>query len=124
MRMTLRSRRTNVFLTNVWAPILCILFAMVVGRGYDGFLGRNFFLACPFLVFALFCFSIARVEVRDGVLRYRRLLEWRTIPRDEILEARVEWAPFIGSVRLKKFLFPWGRLYFALDANSNSIPVL
>jgi hypothetical protein len=30
--------------------------------------------------------------------------------------------PAIGSIRLKRLLFPWGRLYFALDANLSANP--
>jgi len=74
------------------------------------------------VVAALFGASLAIVELRGGVLRYRRLFKWRTIPEDDIVSARVVWGPFIGSMRLKRFVFPWGRLYFVLDANSDPNP--
>jgi hypothetical protein len=31
----------------------------------------------------------------------------------------VEWPSVIGSIRLNRYLFPWGSLYFILDANSD-----
>jgi hypothetical protein len=120
MQTVLHSRLTNAFLAKGWGPLLCILGASVVFSG--NFLTRNLLLACPFLVGALFGVSVASVEVRDGVLRYRRLFRWREIPKEEIVDARVELPPVVGSIRLKRLLFPWGRLYFALDANLSANP--
>jgi len=120
MRVVLRSKPTNVFLAKFWGPLLCAGGPLLV-FGED-FLTWQFLLAFPFLMGALFGASLAILEVRGGVLRYRRLLRWTTIPEDEIVGARVEWPPVLGSIRLKRFLFPWGRLYFVLDASSDPKP--
>jgi hypothetical protein len=112
----MQSSRSNVLLAKIWGPFLCLVIAIcITGRNL---FSRDFFLGFPFLIAAFFGFSIAILEVRDGVLRYRRGLKWRTIPRDEIIDGRIEWPPALGSIRLKKYLFPWGRLYFALDTRS------
>jgi hypothetical protein len=121
MRTQLRSTLTNTFLAKIWVPILCIAFAVGLSRGE--IFTRNFFLACPFLILALFGLSVAVLEVHGSELRYRRLLKWRPIHASQIVSARVEAPPVIGSIRLTKFLFPWGRLYFALDANKRSNPL-
>ena len=75
-----------------------------------------------FVILALFGLSVAIVEVRDDILRYRRFVKWRAIARHDIIGARIEAPPIIGSLRLNKFLFPWGRLYFALDRNMSPKP--
>jgi hypothetical protein len=120
MNVILRSQRRNVLVAKFWAPLLCIA-ASVLVFGED-FLTTRFLLAIPLLIAALFGVSLAILEVRDGVLRYRRLFKWATIPADEIVGARLEWPPVIGSIRLKRFLFPWGRLYFILDKSTESSP--
>src|SRR5215472_12263793 len=108
--MNLRSQAKNVFLTKLWAPVLCVGAVLLV-FGED-FPNGRFLLAIPFLVAAVFGASLAVVEVRDGGARYRRMFRWTTIPEDQVVSARVEWPPVIGSVSLRRFLFPWGRLYF------------
>lgn len=119
MNSVLRSRSAKVFLVKFWGPLLCIIIAVGVFGG--DFPSRRLWLVLPFLLAALFGLSIASLEVRGDTLRYRRLFKW-TVINDEVLEARVECPPLIGSLRLKRFVFPWGRLYFALDSNTESNP--
>jgi hypothetical protein len=71
-------------------------------------------LACPAFVAAFFGISVAIVEVRGDTLRYKRFFRWRTIREDEIAGVRRE-SPALASMRLNRFVLPWGRLYFALD---------
>lgn len=120
MREIVRSSGTNIFLAKMWAPLLCILGASVAFN--RGSVARSLFAMSPFVILALFGLSVAIVEVRDGILRYRRLFKWRTIARHDIIGVRIEAPPVIGSVRLNKLLFPWGRLYFALDRNMSRKP--
>jgi hypothetical protein len=88
----------------------------------EDFLTWRFLFASPFIIAALFGASIAILEVRDGVLRYRRFFTWTTIRDDEMVAAGVIWPPFIGYLRLNRFIFPWGRVYFVLDENLNANP--
>jgi hypothetical protein len=120
MQVTLRSEPRKVFLGKLWGPLLCVGGALLV-FGQD-FPSLRFLLAIPFFIAALFGLSLAVLEVRGGSLRYRRLFKWTTIPEDQIVSARVEWPPVIGSVRLRRFLLPWGRLYFILDKSTESGP--
>jgi hypothetical protein len=59
-------------------------------------------------------FSLTAVEVRagDDALRYRRFLTWRTIPYAEILDCKLCIWPVYGSLRVTRFVPPWGRIYF------------
>ena len=112
----LRSNGSKVFLAKIWGPILCVWSAVsVFGRDFPSW---KSLMIIPFFIAAFFGLSMAVIEVRGGVLRYRRLRKWKTINRDEIVAARMEWGPIFASVRLKRFLFPWGRLYFVLDGPS------
>jgi hypothetical protein len=111
----IQSSRTNVILAKFWVPILCIVATF-------GVFGENlrtwrFLFALPFIIAALFWASIAILEVRGGVLRYRRFFKWTIVRSEEIKGAGVVWHPFIGYIRFDRYVFPWGRLYFALDAS-------
>jgi hypothetical protein len=113
----LRSDPTNVLLAKVWGPVFCIGISLVM----LDLPSWASLLAVPVLIAALFEASLAILEVRGDVLRYRRLFKWTTIPEGDIVSARVV-SPLTGSIRLKKLLFPWGRLYFVLDANLDPNP--
>jgi hypothetical protein len=112
-----RSDPNRTFCAKIWGPVLCAVSWLFFS--IEDFPDRRSLVTLPVLVAALFGASLAIVEVRGGVLRYRRLFRWKTIPKDDIVSARIVWGPFIGSMRLKRFVFPWGRLYFVLDANSD-----
>lgn len=118
--LILRSQRDNVWFGKVWSPVFCV--GVSVALFADEFSFRRSLFAAPLLIFALFGASLAIVVLRNGVLRYRRLFKWTILRKDEIVSARVECSSLVGSIRLKRFLFPWGRLYFVLDANSDPNP--
>jgi hypothetical protein len=116
----LRSKGSTLFLGKLWFPL--ILLAGVFGvSGWNLNIGRLVF-DLPLLIAALFGVSIATVEVRGDVIRYRRFVKWTAIRHEDIVAAGARWAPFFGYVRLNRFVFPWGRIYFALDQNLNSNP--
>jgi hypothetical protein len=58
----------------------------------------------------IFYASLAVLEIPDGTIRYRRLLAWKKVDYDEIVESGVSWVVAgIGYLRLKRFVFPWGK---------------
>jgi hypothetical protein len=120
LKRELASSKVNSFTIKYWGPVVCIAGALGV-FGHD-FPTLRFLPALPLLLAAFFLVSLAVVEVSNGVVRYRRLLKWREILREDILRVRIIWPPFIGSIKLKQFVFPWGRLYFVLDKNTEPIP--
>ena len=69
----------------------------------------------PPILMALFHLSLAVVQFGPNGLRFRRFLNWKTVDQSEIVSVGLTWPYFIGFVRLNRFLFPWGRLYFVLD---------
>lgn len=92
-----------------------------------GVFGQNiynwrFLFAAPLIVAALFGASIATLEVRNGLIRFRRFLRWTAITDEDIESAGVVWPPLFGYLSLNRYVFPWGRIYFALDENLNSNP--
>jgi hypothetical protein len=118
--MVLRSRPANILLTKFWTPLLFAIPAL--GILVEDFPTWRVVFASPFFLAGLFQVSIAILELRGGVLRYKRFINWKTIHEDEIVAAGILWHPFIGYVRLNRYVFPWGRIYFALDKNTESNP--
>ena len=70
----------------------------------------------PMLVLTSFYATLAVVEVSNEAIRYRRISRWRDVSFDEVRSCgRSSVGVGIGYLRLKRLLWPWGRLYFTLD---------
>jgi hypothetical protein len=112
----LRSHPSNVWVLKYYAPV--ILFGGTFIFWSVGFRWAQLIVLIPLILGIFFCASLAVLQIPDGRIRYRRLLRWRKLSYDEIVECGTSWVmPGIGYVRLKRYLFPWGKLYFVLDEN-------
>jgi hypothetical protein len=115
MRATLRSNPGSVFVVKVWVPILLTYSAAAVfGRDFPS---RRSVIMIALLALAAFAASTAIVEVRDGSIRYRRLLKWKVLARDEVIGASEFLGP-LASLQLNRNVLPWGRIYFVLDLDT------
>jgi hypothetical protein len=103
-----------------YIPLILVTFS--AGMLFDGLLSRRLLVVCPILLVALFFLSLATVDCRSGVLRYRRFLKWISIDEREILGCGVSWPGVIGYLRLRHYVIPWKRLYFVLDVPPGQNP--
>lgn len=60
----------------------------------------------------IFCLTAAEVQTEENALKYRRFLVWKQVTYDEICECQDSFLPGFAYVRLVRFVWPWGRLYF------------
>jgi hypothetical protein len=97
-----------------YVPMLLVAFS--IGMFYGEFTSRRLLVIFPALVAAFFLLSLATLEVADGVLRYRRFRKWMPIEASEVRGSGVLWPGVIGYIRLSRYVSPWRRLYFVLDA--------
>jgi len=110
----LRSDTSEEFLLRLWPLIFFVGFMVVFRRILFHWAGL-FLLVFVFLL-SMFHASLAVIEIPDGTIRYRRLFKWRELPYAEIVSCDVSRVGVgIGYIRLKYFLWPWGKLYFILD---------
>jgi hypothetical protein len=72
-----------------------------------------------FLVLGAFFLSVARVLPEKNELKYRRGFRWHAVSYSEIRECSESWV--FGSVKLRHYLFPWGRIYFARPSAPDSL---
>jgi hypothetical protein len=121
MQTELRSNGAVVVVVKFWG-------ALIWGGGGLAIFGEDFrtwrfVFVLPFLLLAAFHLSLAIVEVRDQMIRYRRFFKWTEIQCAEVIRAGRVWPPFIGYIKLQRFVFPWGRVYFVLDKNTETNPI-
>jgi hypothetical protein len=120
VKSQLRSSGDSALVIKLWLPLVATVGALGV-FGSD-FLTWRFLPAIPLLCLSVFLASLAIVEVRGGILRYRLLFKWKELRSEDLVKAKSIWPPFIGSIQLRKPVLPWGRLYFVLDRNTESNP--
>jgi len=101
----------KVFVVKLWLPLILLIGMGAMLRGTH----HALVLALPVVLWASFNLSAAQVRVDDQHLRYRRFLRWKRIPYEEIRECKVAWAPSMGCIKLRRFVPPWGKIYFVLE---------
>jgi predicted ABC-type exoprotein transport system permease subunit len=70
-------------------------------------------IVCMFLlILSLMFMSLTRIKPEAEVVRYRRFFRWQAIPYTEVIACDTFW--ILGSIRSKRHIFPWGRIYFVL----------
>lgn len=111
----LRSHPSSVFVLKYYAPFL--FFGATFIFWSSRFRFGALVILIPLLFGVFFSASLAVLRIPDGTVHYRRLFSWRKLHYDEISGCGVSWVPGTGYLRLRRFLWPWGKLYFILDRN-------
>ncbi len=124
----MRQPQQLILKSDVWATrnakysLPFILTFFCAGMLLSNFVIGRLVVICPVMVAATFFLSLATVEVRGGVLRYRRFLKWTNVDEKTILGFGEFLYGTIGYVRLTRPVFPWNKLYFVLDARPRVSP--
>ncbi len=109
-------RDSRPALMKFWCPILLFLIAVELLQPPVNW--ARLFLAAWFALAAVFFFTMPVIFATPRNLQYRRFLRWHTINYHEILECKRSVVPLLGYVKLKRFVPPWGRLYFVFHTPS------
>ena len=103
-----------------YGPFLFFLGLVILFLWKGGFHPVQLLLFVPLFVLSLFHLSLAEVEVSSEGIRYRRLLGSGRVSFGEVEKCGVSKVRMeIGYISLKRFVSPWGKLYFILDAPSS-----
>jgi hypothetical protein len=68
------------------------------------------FICLGFIILGLFFLSVARVSPEREVVKYRNWFRWRTVSYSEIQDCGESWV--FGYIKCRRYLFPWGKIYF------------
>ena len=110
----LRSHPSSVFVLKYYTPLLLFGSTSIFWNSHFRF--GALIILIPLVIGLLFHASLAVLQVPDGKIRYRRLFKWKKLRFDEISGGGEFGVWGIGYIRLNKFVLPWGKLYFVLDA--------
>jgi hypothetical protein len=77
------------------------------------------FICLGFIILGTFFLSVARVKPEREVLKYRNWFRWHTVSYSEILDCGESWV--FGYIKCRRYLFPWGKIYFARGNADDSL---
>lgn len=100
------------FVFKYWAALVLFVGAFLIA-------GRDLFdyparipLVLALATWGLFSLTAAEVRMSKDSLMYRRFLRWNAVAYSDITECRLcLWAVY-GSLRFKRSVKPWGKVYF------------
>jgi|SRR5215467_4298477 len=111
----LRSDRSEVF-RHRYGPLIFFFVIVTLIFWRVGFHSVQLFFLFPLFLLSLFHLSLAEVEVSAEGIRYRRLSGRGTVSFEEVESCGLSIARMeVGYIRLRRFVLPWGKLYFILD---------
>ncbi|SRR5712664_1513660 len=77
------------------------------------------FISLGFFTVGFFFLSVARVKPEETVVKFQRWFRWQVVPYSDIRECGESW--MYGYITIRKYAFPWGRIYFARPYSADSL---
>ena len=116
--MDARERSLNIaFISNYVGGIFLAGLSVAIFVGWHDYFGTMF--GFGILTTSFFLLTVARVKLEDGHLTYQRWWRKHSVPCSEIVACGED--TMFGYVRLRRYVFPWGRIYFARAQSSDSL---
>ncbi len=98
-----------LFVKFIFGP--CLVYVGFTAFHWDRLL--SLIASLPLVFSGVFLLMITRVKPDSSVLSVRRFFRWQEFAYSEIKDCDDNlFMPFIGSVRLMRFIPPFGKIYF------------
>jgi|SRR5215510_15004565 len=96
----------------VWMPL-----GLVAGISLflDGMAPEYWVLGLPVLLVAIFTSTLADVSDRGHRILVRTVWRSLDIPKNSVVKTAPSFLKGIGVLKLRSYVFPWGRVYFVAD---------
>ena len=100
------------FVVQVWMPIMFILGAYLF---FHGMAPEYWLIGVPLLLIPAFMCTLAEVQDQGHRIQVRRLWHSIDVPKEDVATISQSFVEGIGVLRLRRFVPPWGRVYFVTD---------
>lgn len=117
------SNNDMVHVTKYWLPAVLIAISGITlfgGNVSASVFVSRFLLQVPFALLAIFLLTVVDVRAGENGLSYRRFLRWRQLDHSEVIACGKSSFPTLGYISVKRFVPPWGKLYFVAKATNMS----
>lgn len=100
------------FVVRVWMPILFILGVYLF---FHDTAPEYWLIVLPLVLIVLFMATLAEVHDQGHRIHVSRLWHSIDIPKEDVAGINQSFVEGIGVMRLRRFVLPWGRIYFVSD---------
>ncbi len=100
------------FVVRIWMPML---FLVGVYLFFQGTAPEYWLLAFPLVLIVLFMATLAEIHDQGHRIHVRRLWHSIEVPSEEVAGIAQSFLEGVGVLRLRRFVLPWGRIYFVSD---------
>jgi hypothetical protein len=100
------------FVVRVWMPMMLILGVCLFFRGAAP---EYWLVALPLVLVAVFMSTLAEIQNEGRQIQVRTLWHSTEIPKEDVASIAQSSLEGIGVLRLRRFVLPWGRIYFVSD---------
>lgn len=115
----LRSGFGKIFVGRILMPSLFVVASVLIFTDNRVTIYGHL-LAVPLILLALFGYSLVQIDADSAVIRFRRFFKWRTLKYEQITDCGISRLLIFpaGYLRLRRPVFPWGKLYFVLGGHA------
>lgn len=100
------------FVVTVWMPTMFILGVYLF---FHGMAPEYWLIALPLVLVVFFMTTLAEVHDQGHQIRVKLLWHSMDVPKQEVVGIAQSFVKGVGVLRLRRFVFPWGRIYFVID---------
>jgi hypothetical protein len=106
------------FLMTVWMPIIL---TTILCLFFYGSAPEYWLIALPLLLVVTFMTTLAEIHDEGHTVRVKRWWGSIEVAKQDVAKISPLLLDGIGVLKLRRFVFPWGRIYFVADwSNSGS----
>jgi hypothetical protein len=100
------------FVVRVWMPMML---AVGVFLFFHGMAPEYWLLALPLLLIIIFMSTLAEIQDDGHRILVKTLWNSLAVPRQDVVKTAQSVLDGIGVLQLRRFVLPWGRIYFVAD---------
>ncbi len=100
------------FVVQVWMPIMFILGVYLF---FHGMPPEHWLIGLPLLLIPVFMCTLAEVQDQGHRIQVKRLWHSIDLAKEDVAAISQSFVEGIGVLRLRRFVPPWGRVYFVTD---------
>ena len=100
------------FVVRVWMPILFILGVYLF---FHGTAPVYWLIALPLVLVVLFMTTLAEIQDQGHRVHVKTLWQSIDVPKEDVAGIASCFLEGVGVLRLRRFVLPWGRIYFVSD---------
>jgi hypothetical protein len=100
------------FVVRVWMPMIVLLGVYLF---FHGMAPEYWLVALPLVLIVIFMSTLAEIQDEGHRIHVKTLWHSTEVPKEDVASVAQSLLEGVGVLRLRRFVLPWGRIYFVSD---------